>query len=238
MKQYWKKTYLITMSLLAIISILLVILDISKYINITNTPYSLIDNGILAIFAIDYFTRLAIAKNKLQFIRSNVFDLLSIIPFSSAFALFRITRVTRVARLARVIRLAGLTGRLKGNLSHFFKINGLWYVSLMCIVILLISSVAYSITEKVSFVEAIWWSIATTTTVGYGDISPHTIIGKVIATILMLVGIGFVGMFTSSVMTFFSEKEDDASMKLVLKKLEKIEQENSELKLKIDKLVK
>lgn len=216
MKLYWKKTYLITMSLLAIISILLVILDISKYINITNTPFSLIDNGILAIFAIDYFARLAIAKNKLQFIKSNVFDLLSIIPFSSAFALFRITRVARVARLARVIRLAGLTGRLKGNLSHFFNINGLWYVSLMCIVILLISSVAYSITEKVSFVEAIWWSIATTTTVGYGDISPHTIIGKVIATILMLVGIGFVGMFTSSVMTFFSEKNEDESMKLIL----------------------
>lgn len=166
-----------------------------------------------------------------------MFDLLSIIPFSSAFALFRITRVARVARLARVIRLAGLTGRLKGNLSHFFKVNGLWYVSLMCIVILLISSVAYSITEKVSFVEAIWWSIATTTTVGYGDISPHTIIGKVIATILMLVGIGFVGMFTSSVMSFFSEKEDDETLHLIMHKLETIEQENKDLKKDIEKII-
>ena len=65
------------MSVLAIISVVLIIMDYAHRIDITNTPFSYWDNGILLIFAIDYFTRLFLAKNKWNFIKNNVFDLLS-----------------------------------------------------------------------------------------------------------------------------------------------------------------
>lgn len=54
-----------------------------------------------------------------------------------------------------------------------------------------------------SFVDAIWWTFVTATTVGYGDISPATGIGRIIASILIkTTGIGFIGMLTGTIATF------------------------------------
>ncbi len=54
-----------------------------------------------------------------------------------------------------------------------------------------------------TFSDALWWNMVTTTTVGYGDISPETPGGRILAGILMIVGIGFLGMVTGSVATCF-----------------------------------
>jgi len=54
----------------------------------------------------------------------------------------------------------------------------------------------------VSFADALWWSFVTTT-VGFGEISPDSGIGKIIAAVLMLTGIGFIGMLTGTITTFF-----------------------------------
>lgn len=57
-----------------------------------------------------------------------------------------------------------------------------------------------------TFEDALWWSLVTTTTVGYGDISPVSGGGRVVAAILMIVGIGMIGMVTGSVATYFVSK--------------------------------
>jgi voltage-gated potassium channel len=64
--------------------------------------------------------------------------------------------------------------------------------------------------EGMTFSDALWWSFVTTTTVGYGDLSPATNIGRIIAVILMLIGIGLVGSLTSTITTYFlnTEKEN------------------------------
>lgn len=59
------------------------------------------------------------------------------------------------------------------------------------------------------FKDSLWWSFVTTTTVGYGDISPRTGLGRIIATILMLVGIGFLSMLTGTIATFFLGKKEE-----------------------------
>ena len=77
-----------------------------------------------------------------------------------------------------------------------------------------IGAFGISITEGKTFADSLWWSFVTATTVGYGDISPSTNIGRIIAAILMLVGIGFVGMLTGTIATYFlSDKEKDKSYK-------------------------
>ena len=60
--------------------------------------------------------------------------------------------------------------------------------------------------EKMPFSDALWWSFVTCTTVGYGDLSPETTIGRVTAVILMMFGIGFLGMLTGSITTFFTNR--------------------------------
>ena len=58
--------------------------------------------------------------------------------------------------------------------------------------------------------DALWWAVVTTTTVGYGDVSPVTGEGRLIAVGLMIVGIGFLGVFTATITSFFLEPSRNA----------------------------
>ncbi len=108
--------------------------------------------------------------------------------------------------------------------------------------LLIIGAITYSITEHVSLAQAFWWAIATATIVGYGDISPHTFVGKIVALVLMLVGIGVIGTLTSSITTYFiredsknANKKDD-QLEKIIQKLNDIEKQNQELKTEIQEL--
>ena len=224
------------MALLAIISIVLIVLDYAHEINIISPPYSIIDNSILIIFAIDYFVRLFYAKDKKRFFKENIFDLLSIIPVNNLFYVFRMARIGRAFRLLKLLRIFRLVG-LTGRLHKFLKTNGLIYYLYISLTVILIASSLYCISEKVSFSTALWWSITTATTVGYGDVSPTTGLGKTAAILLMFLGIGFIGMLTSSLTNFFDTSTDND----LEKELAELKQQNQELEdhlSRLEKLVK
>ena len=61
--------------------------------------------------------------------------------------------------------------------------------------------------EGMDFGDGIWWAFVTATTVGYGDISPSTLYGRLIAMVLMLVGIGLIGSLTSTLTSFFMNRQ-------------------------------
>lgn len=224
------------MALLAIISIVLIVLDYAHEINIISPPYSIIDNSILIIFAIDYFVRLFYAKDKKRFFKENIFDLLSIIPVNNLFYVFRMARIGRAFRLLKLLRIFRLVG-LTGRLHKFLKTNGLVYYLYISLTVILIASSLYCISEKVSFSTALWWSITTATTVGYGDVSPTTGLGKTAAILLMFLGIGFIGMLTSSLTNFFDTSTDND----LEKELAELKQQNKDLEdhlSRLEKLVK
>lgn len=224
------------MALLAIISIVLIVLDYAHEINIISPPYSIIDNSILIVFAIDYFVRLFYAKDKKRFFKENIFDLLSIIPVNNLFYVFRMARIGRAFRLLKLLRIFRLVG-LTGRLHKFLKTNGLIYYLYISLTVILIASSLYCISEKVSFGTALWWSITTATTVGYGDVSPTTGLGKAAAVLLMFLGIGFIGMLTSSLTNFFDTSTDND----LEKELAELKQQNKKLEdhlSRLEKLVK
>jgi voltage-gated potassium channel len=73
--------------------------------------------------------------------------------------------------------------------------------------------------------DALWWSAATVTTVGYGDFYPKTTLGRIIAVMLMISGVGLFGTFTAYTASFFMEKEmkiEEDKTDLILKKLNEI----------------
>lgn len=74
---------------------------------------------------------------------------------------------------------------------RLFTTEGLRYVSLLALLVLLVSAEAFSSAEKISYGNAMYGALTTITTVGYGDITPHTSSGKIVAGVLMIVGIGF-----------------------------------------------
>lgn len=230
-----KKLYYATVFTFAIVSVALARLDIGELISINKEPYFLIDKFILLFFWIDYIARLTRSKNKWQFVKSNVFDLLAIIPFDSVFSMFRIARTIRLLKLLKFVRIVGFAGRFKRNVAKFINTNGFIYLMSFAVVLILMSAGVYSLAENVSYGNALWWAIVTATTVGYGDISPTTAIGRGVAIVLMFVGIGLIGTITSTVTSFFTQQQADKSDEELNKKLTEINDKLDRLERKLEK---
>ena len=217
-----KKLYFAVIFTFAIISISLAGLDIGGLISLNKEPYMLIDKFILIFFWIDYIGRFTKSNNKWQFFKSNIFDLLAIIPFDSVFSIFRIARTVRLLKLLRFVRIIGFAGRFKNNLTKFINTNGFIYLMSFAVILVLISAGIYSLAENINYRNALWWAIVTATTVGYGDISPTSPIGRGIAIVLMFVGIGLIGTITSTVTSFFTQQQAEKSDEELSKKLDEL----------------
>ncbi len=210
--------YNITMAILSLIVAIILILELTINLNKTtlNILYT-IDFFIWVIFVIDYFKRLYKSRNKKKFIKRNIIDLISIIPLYTILAVFRILnilkigKVSRIANISKVVRIFGVFKKSKTNFEIFIKTNNFNYTLLICILVLIVSSILMTFIEKIDFFDSLWWSIVTVTTVGYGDIYPKTILGKIVATILMFMGIGLIGSLTSTISTYFINKENKSN---------------------------
>lgn len=205
--------YEIFMALLALIVVIMLIMEM--ILNLTsNSLYimNIIDNVIWIIFCIDYFIKLAFSESKKRFIFNNKMDLISIIPFNSLFKALRILKITRLIKLSKFTRILKVTiflGKFKVKIDRFMRTNNFNYALYITIIIVFTGAVTISIVEGMSLGDGLWWSFVTSTTVGYGDISPSTTVGRIVAAILMLVGIGFIGMLTGTIATFFLKRVED-----------------------------
>lgn len=229
----WLKGYHVTVIVLAIVSIILVIFELAGVLSLNSGPWAWVDDAILVFFTGDYLVRFWRAPQKGVFFRTNIFDLLAIIPFSSIFSFFRLARLMRLFKLAqlfRLFRLVGFIGKLRNQITRFLRTNGFGYLLWTSLVILVLAASLYAYAEHVSWGEALWWAITTTTTVGYGDVAPQTVVGKWAATLLMLVGIGFIGALTSTLTSYFSERHTTSDYQKLQRHLAEIERQNAELK--------
>ena len=210
-----KKYYEPFFSLLALISVGLSLIDLKYDLLTKGSLFYKVDYLIYIVFFLDYFYRFFNSKNKKEFIKNNIPDLIAIIPFSSAFKLFRITKLLKITKLARILKILKLSRsialilRAYKRIEKFLKTNGLIYSLIFMSVILFLSSFIMSYIENMKFIDALWWSFVTATTVGYGDISPQTGLGRLIASVLMLVGIGTIGMITGTIATYFLNIEKE-----------------------------
>lgn len=173
-----------------------------------------VDNVITIIFVIDYFVRLGIAKRKKDFFKQNILDLIAIIPFTSLFKIFRVLKVLKVLKALKILKFARLSAyfaRFYKRVKFFFEINGLKYMVFTSLLCIIAGGITIHFVEGMTVFDGIWWSFVTATTVGYGDISPSTPAGRVIAAILMIVGIGLIGSLTSTITALFFQRHENTS---------------------------
>lgn len=240
---YAKITYEVVFIFLAIISVIIAIESMyEKYSPIEYDKALILDSYIQIIFILDYVTRFILADSKKIFVKNNVPDLIAILPFNSLLKIFRmakifkITRLLKISKITKLSRLTVFTLRFTKKLKTFFKTNGLIYVIIFAAIVILISGFGFSTLENMSFKDSIWWSFVTATTVGYGDISPTTTGGRVIAVILMFVGIGTIGLLTGTIATYFfsvdstiDEESGSETIRFITKTKEFTESEKTEL---------
>jgi voltage-gated potassium channel len=173
--------------------------EISRVLYIT-------DNIICAVFLIDFMKRFLQAENKLKFMQWGWIDLVSSIPM---FDFMRVGRAVRLIRLFRILRAFRSTRHL---VQHIFKRRTkgtLTAAAIIAILMIIFSSIAIlqvetDLNSNIKTAEdAIWWAYVTITTVGYGDKFPVTTEGRIIATLLMTVGVGLFGTFTAYLASWF-----------------------------------
>ncbi|MDR0229984.1 MAG: ion transporter [Flavobacteriaceae bacterium] len=185
------------------------------------------------------FNKPFIGRIKYAFTSMQLIDLLAILPFYLSFVHFdlRILRLMRVFRLLRVFKIAKYVSALAIVMNVFKrKASELAIAAFLLIFLLLIASTAIYYAENSSQPEAfssipdsMWWSVITICTVGYGDIYPVTLLGKIIGGVLAVIGIGFFALPTGIISSGFTEvleerKEKRAQEALALKEKDSLEQ--------------
>ncbi|PQO44053.1 ion transporter [Blastopirellula marina] len=159
------------------------------------------------IFSIEYFTRLWLSPHRLKFVFSflGIIDLLAILPFFLSIGLdLRSIRVVRLFRLTRLLKLA----RYNKAIRRFHQAiliareEILLFVSAATILLYLGAVGIYYCESEAqpeefgSVFHCLWWSVVTLTTVGYGDVYPVTVGGRIFTAALLFVGLGIVAVPT------------------------------------------
>ncbi|WP_203289771.1 potassium channel family protein [Metabacillus sp. cB07] len=156
------------------------------------------------LFLVDYIVRFVVSKNKWQYVKKHPLELLAIIPLDQ---LFRTLRLVQIIKVIRLIVLIKRKNSLLEILTQKYKVDRIFVT---VVALLFLSAAAMHEVEPSfkTFEDALWWSVVTTTTVGYGDLYPETAVGRLIAAFLMFVGIGLIGVITGMSASLFSREKE------------------------------
>jgi len=164
------------------------------------------------VFTIEYGLRIYSAKKRWKYIFSwwGIIDLLAIIPtyLSTVYPPIGVLLDIRILRLIRVFRVFKLKKYVTGGNMMMIALSKsrpkiLAFVLFILLIAVVLGSLMYVIEgQKNGFdtlPDSIYWAIVTLTTVGYGDVTPVTITGKIIATFIMILGYGIIAVPTGIV---------------------------------------
>ncbi|WP_420614297.1 potassium channel family protein [Candidatus Spongiisocius sp.] len=155
--------------------------------------------AIWAVFAVELLIRLAIAPRRGYYLRQHWLDgLIVLLP------------VAQPLRVIWIISRGSRAHRYPLRLAHV-DFLGVYAVGLVLVIATIVTSLERGHDSSIdSFPDALWWSIATVTTVGYGDVVPVTAPGRACAYVLMLGGIGLFGALTANFASMLARREDPA----------------------------
>ena len=215
-----KRISAITESPLIILAFAMIPLLLGPYIwDLTQEEldtFNRLDQIIWALFVVNLIVKIIIAPRRLSFLKSNLLEVIVVIPYLQPlrivfFGTKAIWGMTKIARPDFLIVVSG----------------GLVIISATIVTSLERSSNP----ELGSFPDALWWAIVTITTVGYGNQEPVTFLGRIVAVILMITGVGFFGAIAANLAAFFVRKDED-------EKIDKLQKDIDSINKKLDKLTK
>jgi len=217
----WRRMTDLSLLILAVGSLPLLLLELISHrlSDLDNNFLLLVNIVIFVSFATDYLVELYLCKQKSKYVKREwprlliwITQLVAILPSFGFLGVLRGFRALRaLSAVARIGRAVIISERDRREL---FKNHAATLAVGLSGFTLITSAVAFTLAEDVgesrrieSFFDALWWSAATITTVGYGDIYPTTTIGRIIAVFTMVVGISTLSVVTARIAQFLLSQE-------------------------------
>ena len=196
----------------------------------TNIVFNIVDKVTVGIFIVDYALRLMTADFKLKkgansfiiypFTPMAIIDLVAILPsvivISNGLRLFKIFRLLRTLRVLRVFKVIRYSTPIQMILGIFKRTKeSLLFVCGIAVGYVLVSAlVVFNVEPDTfgNFFDAVYWATVSLTTMGYGDIYPVTVAGKIVTMISSFMGIAIValpaGIITTGLMEELNENKE------------------------------
>ena len=231
------KTYDLFVLVISVLSLFVMTLFILPGVSETTTEIAFVLDLIFTlIFFYDFLRSLYRAQDRWAYFKNGGWiDLLGSMPALPIFRLFRIARIIRIIRILRRMSLREIWRVYKNNRAD----SAFWTTLLLTLGLLTFTSLAIVPVEAeaqdaqiTNSSDAIWWSIVTTTTVGYGDLVPVTDIGRTLAALLMTLGVALFSVLTSYVTTNLMLRSD----KEEIKRRERLESRIRELNERFERM--
>jgi|GEM_PF-61507 len=218
----WGRVYAIFSNGVIVLAVLVYMLSTLPELSANNTlALQLAEVFVITIFAADYFARLFAAPKPLGYALSfwGIIDLIAFLPAlviaGTDLTSARLLRLIQLARILKLMRLAHAFERLTSALGSVRE-QLLVFLVLTLIVLILASVGIYQFEHKAqpevfsSVPHAMWWAVATLSTVGYGDIYPVTAGGKFFTGIVLLVGLAVIAVPTGLISAALVASQDAA----------------------------
>jgi voltage-gated potassium channel len=217
--QRWRRLTDVPLLIVAIGSLPLLLLELQRsqlsyadrlFLDVTNVL-------VLVAFVVDYVVELTLCSDRAAYVRHEwtsllivVTQALAVIPALAGLGALRVLRGTRALRaLVAVLRLFAIGGAAAQQGRNVLRQHAAGFALGLAGFTWLTSAAAFSLAEDVgkghridSFFDALWWSTATITTVGYGDVFPITTAGRIVGGVTMVVGISTFAIVTAKVAEF------------------------------------
>jgi voltage-gated potassium channel len=174
----------------------------------------------IAVFTVEYFLRVFLCEPLGRYARSffGIVDLVAILPFYLSTGIdLRSMRAFRLLRLFRLLKLARYSSAIRRYHRAFSIVREeLILFGVTALIVFYLASVGIYYFENEAQPEAFasvfhsfWWAVATLTTVGYGDVYPVTIGGKIFTFVVLMVGLGLVAVPTGLFASALSRTRDE-----------------------------
>lgn len=204
-----------------VLSVLTVVLDSVPSLEASHSDlFKRLEWIFTGLFSLDFLARLLASEQPLAYLRSffGIVDAVAVLPGYLSLLLpgLQSLLVVRSLQLLRVFRLLKLIRFGKEAQTLWLALrSSLWRIGVFLIVVflmqLIIAALIYLIEGEDygfdSIPRALYWTIVTMTTVGYGDLTPHTPIGQVLASLVMLIGYGIIAVPTGLVTYSLARQE-------------------------------
>lgn len=186
----------------AVCSILFVLL--TAFLTKTSCPWA--GTGYLLLsgfFCVDLILARRECSSFGEFLRKNAMQIAALLPFHPILGMLRFIAVTRILRGLGLIPSGSDRERAWLDVRSYLIASGFLNLLYFSVGAVLFGAIGITFFEDKQFLDGLWWSLVTLSTVGYGDISPSTSGGRIVAAVLILTGIGVISSLTGTITGFF-----------------------------------